>query len=189
MPPMPNFTDPKLLPERWSNYLRELDSRMSVPAELHCMGGFVVTVLYRVARDTGDLDVLTVVPREQHNVLLELGGRGSQISKNHRLYLEIVGVADYPEDYEDRLASLWPGFFDKLSLRALEIHDVALAKLTRNNNKDQFDVKQLAQQGYLDPEVLRERYFKELRPYIMAGPLDRHDLTLQLWLEYFTEND
>ena len=183
MPRMPSFTDPELLPERWGNYLRELDSRMSVPAELHCLGGFVVTVVYGVARDTGDLDVLTVVPGEQHNVLLALGGLGSQISKKHRLYLEIVGVADYPENYEDRLVPLWYGLFNKLSLQALEIHDVALAKLTRNNSKDLFDIKQLAQQGYLEAEILRERYFKELRPNIMAGPLERHDLTLQLWLE------
>ena len=33
-------------------------------------------------------------------------------------------------------------------------------------------------------EVLKERYYNELRPNLLAHE-DRHDLTLQLWLESY----
>lgn len=184
---MPEFSNPDILPERWRGFLRELDVGLVAPTEVHCLGGFVVTLLYGVARDTGDLDALAVLPREQRGPLLELAGLGSSLSRKYKVFLEQVGVADYPEEYESRLVSLWPGFLSRLNLRALEIHDVALAKLSRNNNKDQFDIRQLAQQGHLNPDVLRERYYRELRSYLI-GPVERHDLTLKLWVEeYFSQ--
>ena len=39
----------------------------------------------------------------------------------------------------------------------------------------------LAESLHLSPEVLRERYKKELRPYLANE--DRHDLTVKLWIE------
>ena len=39
----------------------------------------------------------------------------------------------------------------------------------------------LAESLHLSPEVLRERYKKELRPYLANE--GRHDLTLELWLD------
>jgi len=39
---------------------------------MDCMGGFVVTVLYGFSRETSDLDVLVIAPREQRTPLLPL---------------------------------------------------------------------------------------------------------------------
>jgi hypothetical protein len=69
-------------------------------------------------------------------------------------------------------------------LFALEAHDLALSKLERNGERDRDDVQRLARAGHLKPEVLRERYYSELRPNLLAHE-DRHDLTLQLWLESY----
>jgi G:T-mismatch repair DNA endonuclease (very short patch repair protein) len=54
--------------------------------------------------------------------------------------------------------------WNHLRLYALEVHDVALSKLERNLERDRDDVQRLAQAGYLKPEILKERYYKELRP-------------------------
>jgi hypothetical protein len=43
-------------------------------------------------------------------------------------------------------------------------------------------VQELARAGHLKPEILRERYYSELRSNLLAHEA-RHDLTLQLWLE------
>jgi hypothetical protein len=188
MPPTPDFSNWELLPPNWAAFLDELDKLLAEPVELHCLGGFVVTIFYGVVRDTGDIDSLLIHPREEVQNLLFLAGRGSDLSKKYKLYLQDVGgIADYPENYEDRLENLWPGRFTHLWLRALEIHDLVLTKLTRNSPKDRFDVGALAKAGWLNPEVLKERYQSEVRLNIMTGRLEWHDQTLQLWLEeYFS---
>ena len=53
--------------------------------------------------------------------------------------------------------------------------------------RDREDVKYLARQGLLNPEELRRRYEKEMRPYI-ARPEDRLDRNLELWLEMIRED-
>ena len=190
MPLAPDLRDASSLPEKWKRFLAALDGKLGTPVELHCLGGFVVTTVYGVARDTGDLDTLTVLPGSEYSVLLEHGGLGSPLCREFQLYVEQVGVADHPDSYEDRLGDLWPGLFTHLRLRALEIHDLVLAKLTRNSAKDRFDVEALARAGYLDPEVLQKRYHGEMRSYLAPMLAERHDLTLRLWLEnYFPGRD
>ena len=95
-----------------------------------------------------------------------------------------VTVATPPENYEDRLVPMFPSAWRRLQLFALEAHDLALSKLERNGDRDRDDVQQLARAGHLRPEVLKERYFSELRPNLLAHET-RHDLTLQLWLESY----
>jgi G:T-mismatch repair DNA endonuclease (very short patch repair protein) len=77
---------------------------------------------------------------------------------------------------------MFPGAWPHLRLFALEAHDLALSKLGRNIERDREDVQQLARAGHLKAEVLKERYYNELRPNLAAHEA-RHDLTLQLWLE------
>lgn len=50
------------LPERWRGFLAALDKLVAHDVQLHCCGGFVVTVLYGFARTTADLDVLSIIP-------------------------------------------------------------------------------------------------------------------------------
>jgi hypothetical protein len=76
---------------------------------------------------------------------------------------------------------MYPGRFKNLHLHAPGPYDLVLSKLERNSQKDRDDVAFLAESLHLRPEVLRERYQKELRPYLANE--DRHDLTLKLWLD------
>lgn len=143
--------------------------------------GFVVTQLYGVARSTSDVDFLCVVPNVQ-GFLTDIAGKGSALHRKHKLYLDAVTVATPPEDYEHRLVPMFARSWTHLRLHALEAHDIAVSKLERNYERDRNDVQQLARAGHLNRETLRDRYYKELRPNLLAHEA-RHDLTLELWVE------
>ncbi len=177
---MPRIDEP---PEPWRSFFAEVDSRLSEEVCLHCCGGFVATQLYGVARTTSDVDFIGVVPNVR-NDLTQIAGKGSDLHQKHKIYLDAVTVATPPENYEERLIPMFPGSWRRLRLFALEAHDLALSKLERNFDKDRDDVQQLARAGRLNPEVLTERYHRELRPNLSAHE-GRHDLTLQLWLESY----
>jgi hypothetical protein len=164
-------------------FFAEVDSRLSEEVQLHCCGGFVVTQLYGVARTTSDVDFLGVVPNVRKG-LAEIAGKGSALHRKYKVYLDAVTVTTPPENYEERLVPMFPGAWRRLRIFALEAHDLALSKLERNIERDRDDVQELARAGHLKPEILRERYYNELRPYLQAHEA-RHDLTLQLWLEVY----
>ena len=168
-------------PEPWRSFFADVDALLTEDVHLHCCGGFVITQLYGVARTTSDVDFLGVVPNVQSH-LIEIAGKGTDLHRKHKLYLDAVTVATPPEDYEQRLVPMFPGIWTHLRLHALEAHDLALSKLERNFERDPVDVQQLARSGHLSPGILKERYYQELRPNLL-GHEARHDLTLELWLE------
>jgi hypothetical protein len=51
---------------------------------------------------------------------MELAGEGSWLHKKHHVYLQIVGVATVPIDYDTRLTEMFPGSFTRLRLYALD---------------------------------------------------------------------
>jgi hypothetical protein len=166
---MPRVEKP---PEPWRSFFAELDSHLSEEVQLHCCGGFVVTQLYGVARTTSDVDFLGAMPNVG-STLTEIAGKGSALHRKHKVYLDEVTVATPPENYEDRLVPMFPGAWVRLSLFALEAHDLALSKLDRNMERDRDDVQQLARAGRLNPEILKERYYSELRPNLPAHEADK----------------
>jgi hypothetical protein len=173
------------MPEPWLSFLRELDSAVGEEVRLKCMGGFVISLVYGFSRPTADLDVLEIAPREAGRSLLELGMEGGPLHKKYKVYLDHVGVAHVPENYEDRLTEIFPKVFKHLRLFALDPYDLALSKLERNIQRDRDDVKHLARTVPLDLEVLEERYQKELR-WQLGNP-EREDLTMRLWSEAIEE--
>lgn len=94
-------------------------------------------------------------------------------------------VAEIPDDYESRLIDMKVGGLTHLRLLAFERHDLVLAKLARNTDRDREDVVALARGPGLDTEVLRSRYRDELRPTL--GRPAREDLTLELWIDMILE--
>jgi hypothetical protein len=118
---------PKQVPEPWRSFLQELDQRATEETRLDCMGGFVVTVLYGFSRETSDLDVLLIAPREQGKSLFELGAQGGTPHKKYKVYLDYVGVAKVPENYEQRLTEMFAGQFKHLRICALDPYDLAAA--------------------------------------------------------------
>ena len=171
------------IPKVWANFLDELDASLMQPVEIHCLGGFVMTFGYGLTQPTSDVDYLRMLPADQSRALLQLAGKDSALHHKYGLYLQHVGVATPPEDYESRLRRLFPGRFKNLRLMGLDPYDLALSKLERNTPIDREDVKYLCKAIPLDPSVLRARYEKELRPNL--GNPNRDDLTLKLWLEAF----
>jgi Nucleotidyltransferase of unknown function (DUF6036) len=170
-------------PEPWCSFFTDVDSILREEVHLHCCGGFVVTQFYGVARTTGDVDFLGVVPYVPGYVT-EIAGKGSDLHRKHHVYFDAVTVATPPEVYESRMVLMFPGMWRKLRLYALEAHDIALSKLERNGDRDRGDVHQMALAGQLNAEILRERYYRELRPNLPAHEA-RHHLTLRLWLESY----
>ena len=176
---------PEHIPEPWNSFLSGLDACLQEEVELHCLGGFVLTVVYGLARPTADVDVVLVAPRGESERLLRLAGKGSALHRKHGVYLDLVTVTTLPEDYDQRLKEIFPDVFERLHMFALDPYDLALAKLERNIQRDRDDIKYLAQQTPFELEVLRQRYERELRPYL--GNPEREDLTLRLWLEAIEE--
>lgn len=171
--------------EPYKSFFTEIDASLEEELALHCLGGFVITVLYGLDRPTADVDVLPLGSSAVIEFLIGLAGQGSQLHKKYKLYLQVVGVAQVPINYEDRLREMFPGSFNRLRLFALDPYDLALSKLERNTQRDRDDAKHLARMVPFDLDVLQERYVKELRPEL--GNPQREDLTLKLWMEMIDE--
>jgi hypothetical protein len=177
MPPNQNA----VIPSPWAEFLRELDSLLPNQTDLNCLGGFVISFHYGLQLPTGDVDYYSVMPAECEAKLLGLAGEDSTLAHKYKLRVHRVGVNTMPENWEDRLVDMFPGHFKKLRLYAPDPYDLVLSKLERNSPKDRDDAEYLVRSRGLEPEVLRERYEKEMRPYLANEA--RHDLTLKLWLE------
>lgn len=154
--------------------------------EMHCIGGFAVTLHYGLERTTGDIDVWRVIPGDAAEWLAGFAGEGSELHEKHRVHLQIAAVATVPEQYADRLIEVFRDEYKKLKILILDPYDLALSKLERNSEIDIDDVKHLAQAANFDVDLLAKRYRHELRS-LLAGPESRHDLTLQLWIDAIVE--
>jgi hypothetical protein len=170
------------LPKPWLGFLADLDAALLEPVEIHCIGGFALVAAHEIPRVTGDLDYLMTVPNDASRLLEELGGPDSKLAAKHGVCVQRVGVADMPGDYDSRLRELRLGL-KNLHLFALDPYDLVLSKLTRNSPKDREDVKFLAQNLRLKMTKLRERFEREMKPWLPN--LARHELTLKIWSEYF----
>ena len=177
---------PPELQEPWRSFLRDVDVRLPGTVELHCLGGFVVTVLHGLPRPTADIDVLSVVPIGALGDLIELAGESSVLHRKHGVYLDIVTVVTCPDGYEARRSEFLPGTWNGLRLFALDPDDLALAKLERHLQRDRDDVMYLARTARWDVDVWRNRGETELRPYL--GRPRREDRTLTLWIDMIQES-
>jgi hypothetical protein len=171
------------IPEPWLSFLHEVDSALGAHVEVHCLGGFVLTVVWQLPRATGDVDVIEIEPSGAHDELLSVGGDGSVLSAKYQLRFHRVTIAQYPDGYASRLMDITPAKFRRLRLLAFESHDLALAKLARNSPRDREDVAFLVEKGALQKQTLQARFEAELRDYVLNE--ERETRTLQLWLEEF----
>ncbi len=173
---------PDDLPSPWIEFLTELDQMLEASLELHCIGGFILVYFYGLPRSTGDIDYYSAVPANVN--LPEMAGEGSTLHKKHKVALHKVAVTTLPENCANRLTEMLPGQFTNLRLFVPDPYDCILSKLDRNSTKDRDDAQYLFQTQELDVQTLRHRYDSELRGLLM-GPDDRHDKTLELWIEIF----
>jgi len=91
----------KLAPH-WQKFLAEVDQLLTGPAQITCIGGFVMTEAHGASRSTGDLDLI-----ESNSQVVEelqkIAGEGSELHKKHKLYVEYVGVVTMPLEFSSRL--------------------------------------------------------------------------------------
>jgi Nucleotidyltransferase of unknown function (DUF6036) len=161
---------PKFEPP-WSGFLEELDDLLDEPFEFHCIGGFAVVVEYGLPRGTNDLDYFTLVPANRITELEKLAGEGSDLARKHKVHVHHAAIATLPENYEERMKEIFPGHFKKII------------------DRDRDDAKHLSRTLRLDGDVLKERYYSELR-HALIGPVEWHDQTLAFWLEaYFDKSE
>src|SRR5687767_11802565 len=97
------------IPEPWASFLIQVDNSLTRNVELHCFGGFVVTLFYGLARSTADIDIFQATDRRSIEELMSFAGKGSALHLKHKIYLDFVSVASVPEDYELRLTEMFPG--------------------------------------------------------------------------------
>ena len=168
--------------EPWFSFLSELDAQLDAPVDFHCIGGFVISQSYGLGRETADLDVLSVIPREAGGLIARLAGKESALHERHRVYIDQVGVVSYPADYAGRLVRAFP-VWPKLRLWALEPHDLALTKLERSIERDIRDVMFLAHAGLIEPATLVARFETELEPYLTGRTPNWHRTTLKMWID------
>jgi hypothetical protein len=83
--------DPKQrLPSPWLEFLTELDSKLTEPLALHCIGGFVLTLFYGIGRSTADIDYYAAVPANLN--LDEFAGEGSALAETYKAKFHRVAV-------------------------------------------------------------------------------------------------
>jgi hypothetical protein len=175
-------------PSPWKEFLEELDSLLTEPIKLDCIGGFAVVAAYRLARSTNDLDYFSIEPHDFAVELETIAGQESTLARKHKLHLQRAGVASLPEGYDERLTELYRGRFKKLRLFVPDPYDLVLSKLTRNADRDREDVRHLAETCSLDSNLLRDRYQNEMRSTVIGDP-DYHDATLEFWIEAYFSRD
>ncbi len=177
---------PTLPPSPWKEFLQALDAKVTEPCRLPCFGGFAVTLAYGISRLTYDIDVLDVAPHRAVAALMREGGKGSPLAIEHKVYLDFVGVANPPYEYESRLRPIYEGAFQHLNLFVMDPYDVALTKLKRDSDKDFQDMLQLAEKIPFDLDVFEKRYKEELRDNTTGKP-EANDVTFSRWKEAILE--
>lgn len=178
---------PTLPPSPWKEFLQALDSKLTQTCVLHCFGGFAVTLAYGISRTTQDIDVLDVAPHGMISTLLVEAGKGSPLAVEHELYIDIVGIANPPYEYESRLRPIYEGAFEHLVLKVMDPYDVALTKLKRDSDKDFQDVLSLAEKIPFDLELFEQRYVQELRDNTTGTP-EANDLVFYRWKQSILEH-
>lgn len=155
---------PQQLCDPWKSFFSDIDAALNQEVILHCLGGFVAKILYALARETSDVDVLPIATNKEIDSVISTAVAGSSLHKKYGVYLQVVGVVTIPENYESRLIEMFPGAFKHLRLLALDPYDLALSKIERNSQRDRDDVKHLARVVPLDVATLRTRFEAEVRP-------------------------
>lgn len=172
--------------EPWFSLLKEIDDSLESEISFHCFGAFAITVQFGLPRETSDVDVMSGIVRDHYRNLTEKAGKDSPLHKKYGVYLDLVGaIASVPDDYEERLIQIDTPF-EKIRFSVMEVHDIILAKISRNQPKDIQDVEYLARTADLDVALLEERYYSELQYNIIGAP-ERAEGTLRTWIDLITE--
>jgi hypothetical protein len=175
------------IPSPWKEFLLELDALLPEQVTFECVGGFAVVVAYDLPRSTNDLDYFTLEPSNLTELIHRLAGEGSALAQKHKVHIHRAAIASLPEDYQERMAEIYPGILKQIRLFVLDPCDLVLSKICRNAPRDREDAEFLIKTQRIEVTVFKERYDRELKCNLIGDP-KWHEGTLQMWIEsYFPQ--
>ena len=122
----------------------------------------------RGTKDSDVLETADITPpiKEQ---LLTLAGKGSSLSKSHRMYLDVVanGIPFLPQHAIFHKMENINRHMKHFEIETLDITDVIVSKLKRFNANDISDVSAMVAGGWLKRNALIERFRKAVDGFIM----------------------
>ena len=81
---MPSSTPP----QPWNSFFTDINESLTEELTLHCLGGFVMTMVYGLDRSTADVDVLPIGMNASHS-LMSLAGQGSCYQRGTADFLNV----------------------------------------------------------------------------------------------------
>ena len=118
----------------WHSFFLEIDENLGSSVILHCFGGFAIAMLFGLPRPTVDIDCFSIIPVEQTAQLQSLAGKGSMLHKKHGVYLQHVGIVTVPENYADRLITMFPTTYRHLRFMGYDEFRPYLANPKRHDH-------------------------------------------------------
>ncbi|HUB05522.1 MAG TPA: DUF6036 family nucleotidyltransferase [Myxococcales bacterium] len=139
-------------------FLRAVDAHLARTAELKVMGGGAIALAYGVLLSTSDIDTFETDLDAVADAIQK-----AQASTGLPIQVSPLGgsVGDWPENSGERLIRVMPEL-PRLSIFALEQHDLALSKSVRGYENDLAAIEQLHGRLALDRDVLVRRYVHEM---------------------------
>jgi hypothetical protein len=126
-----------LRPQTVLEFLRELGSRLSSPAQIIIGGSIALILSDDLSRATDDIDIVDEIPAEisSHHALLD------ELTKRYALRLTHFQSHFLPTGWRTRIRSL--GRFGELDVFLIDSCDIFVGKLFSARAKDRDDLRQL----------------------------------------------
>jgi hypothetical protein len=131
------------------------------------IGGSAVAIGYEVDVGTQDIDTF-----QSDLALIERAALQAREETGLKIPLSNAAVADVPWNYRGRLVPVLPAL-RKLSVFALEKHDLALSKVIRGSEQDLQQLAELHRLQDLDFETLVNRFIAEM-DHVIGDPKRLH---------------
>lgn len=138
---------------------------------LHIIDSTALMLQTNHARGTKDSDILESLQLDKPTQaqLISLGGKGSDLHKRHRMYVEIVGsgLPMLPPSPKWVTATVLNKQLSHFSLELLDPTDVVVSKLKRFHADDRRDIDAMIEGGHVHHEHLLERFKLAVDSYSM----------------------
>ena len=137
-------------------FLRAVDKALATPLDMIVIGGTAASLKYGALRTTLDIDTLTFTSKA-----LDSAAAKAREAIGLHIPIQVVTVADTPEDYESRLVRVLPRL-KRLRVFVPEKHDLVLMKAMRAYEHDIQVILEIHAASSLRLEVLVNRFMDEM---------------------------
>ena len=145
-------------------FFRDLDRswplRAAAPVTLRLLGSTALILQTTFQRGTKDGDILETeeLTVEIQSALLAVAGKDTAIHRRHRMYLEVLRAAFPFLPSEPLWHEVAGNHLDHFRLEALDVVDVAIAKLARFHKTDRDDIAAMVERDLIEPERFAKRF-------------------------------